>query len=52
MEADSRFMEFLKPLIGQEIYIPAEGTTGKVLGQVIIQNYQLELAYYSKMDNR
>jgi hypothetical protein len=31
-EADSRFMAYLEPLIGQEVYISAEGTTGTVLG--------------------
>jgi hypothetical protein len=31
-EADSRFMSFLEPLIGQEVYIPSEGTTGTVVG--------------------
>ena len=31
-EADSRFMSFLEPLIGQEVYIPSEGTTGIVVG--------------------
>jgi hypothetical protein len=31
-EADSKFMAYLEPLVGQEIYIPAEGTTGTVLG--------------------
>jgi hypothetical protein len=31
-EADSRFMSYLEPLIGQEVYIPSEGTTGIVVG--------------------
>jgi len=31
-EADSKFMAYLEPLIGQQVYIPAEGTTGTVLG--------------------
>jgi hypothetical protein len=31
-EADSRFMAYLEPLIGQEVYIPSEGTTGIVVG--------------------
>jgi hypothetical protein len=31
-EADSRFMSFLEPLVGQEVYIPGEGTTGTVVG--------------------
>jgi len=31
-EADSRFMSYLEPLIGQEVYIPGEGTTGTVVG--------------------
>jgi len=31
-EADSRFMSYLEPLVGQEVYIPAEGTTGIVVG--------------------
>jgi len=31
-EADSRFMSYLEPLIGQEVYIPGEGTTGIVVG--------------------
>jgi hypothetical protein len=31
-EADSRFMSYLEPLIGQEVYIPGEGTTGTVAG--------------------
>jgi hypothetical protein len=32
LEADSRFMSYLEPLIGQEVYIPGEGTTGIVVG--------------------
>ena len=32
LEADSRFMSYLEPLIGQEVYIPGEGTTGTVVG--------------------
>jgi len=31
-EADSRFMSYLEPLIGQEVYIPGEGTTGVIVG--------------------
>ena len=31
-EADSRFMSYLEPLVGQEVYIPGEGTTGTVVG--------------------
>jgi hypothetical protein len=31
-EADSRFMSYLEPLVGQEVYIPGEGTTGIVVG--------------------
>ena len=31
-ETDSRFMAYLKPLVGQQVYIPAEGTTGTVVG--------------------
>jgi hypothetical protein len=32
LEADSRFMSYLEPLVGQEVYIPGEGTTGTVVG--------------------
>ena len=32
LEADSRFMSYLEPLVGQEVYIPGEGTTGIVVG--------------------
>jgi hypothetical protein len=32
LEADSRFMSFLEPLVGKEVYIPGEGTTGTVVG--------------------
>ena len=32
LEADSRFMSYLDPLVGQEVYIPGEGTTGTVVG--------------------
>ena len=31
-EADSRFMSYIEPLIGQEVYIPGEGTTGIIVG--------------------
>lgn len=31
-EADSRFMAYLEPLIGQQVYIPAEGTMGTIVG--------------------
>ena len=32
LEADRRFMSYLEPLVGQEVYIPGEGTTGTVVG--------------------
>ena len=31
-ETDSRYMAYLKPLIGQQVYIPAEGAMGTVVG--------------------
>jgi hypothetical protein len=31
-EADSRFMSYIEPLIGQEVYIPAEGKMGEIVG--------------------
>jgi len=37
-EADSRFMSFLEPLIGQEVYIPAEGTMGTIVGPSLNTN--------------
>lgn len=37
-EADSRFMAYLKPLIGQQVYIPAEGTMGTIVGPSLNAN--------------
>ena len=37
-EADSRFMSYLEPLIGQEVYIPGEGTTGVIVGPSLNTN--------------
>ena len=37
-EADSRFMAYLEPLIGQQVYIPAEGTMGTIVGPSLNTN--------------
>ena len=37
-EADSRFMAYLEPLIGQQVYVPAEGTMGTIVGPSLNTN--------------
>lgn len=48
-EADSKFMAYLEPLIGQQVYIPAEGTTGTVLGPS--PNPKLPAGIHVKLSN-
>ena len=48
-EADSKFMAYLEPLIGQEVYIPAEGTTGTVIGPS--PNPKLPAGIHVKLSN-
>jgi len=48
-ETDSRFMAWLKPLIGKEVYIPAEGTMATILGPS--PNTKLPTAIQAKLKN-
>lgn len=48
-EADSKFMAYLEPLIGQQVYLPAEGTTGTVLGPS--PNPKLPAGIHVKLNN-
>jgi len=48
-ETDSKFMAWLKPLIGKEVYIPAEGTMATILGPS--PNTKLPTAIQAKLKN-
>jgi predicted RNA-binding protein len=48
-EADSRFMEYLEPLIGQRVYLPAEGKMGTIIGPSL--NTNLPTGIQAKLDN-
>ena len=48
-EADSKFMTYLEPLIGQRVYLPAEGKIGTIVGPSL--NPNLPAGIQAKLDN-
>jgi hypothetical protein len=49
LEADSKFMAYLEPLIGQQVYLPAEGKMGTIVGPS--PNPKLPAGIQAKLDN-
>ena len=49
LEADSKFMAYLEPLIGQRVYLPAEGKMGTIVGPSL--NPNLPAGIQAKLDN-